>query len=116
MLKRGKLIPICPEVLGGFPTPRPDARTTGDGADVLDGKERVLESDGTDVTKKFIKGAQEVLRFAKKVGIKEAILKARSPSCGCGKIWVNGRLIDGDGVLTALLKRNGIKVITEEEI
>lgn len=116
MLKRGELIPICPELLGGFKTPRPAAWTTGDGATVLDGKEKVLELDGKDVTKMFIKGAQEVLEFAKKIGIKEAILKARSPSCGCGKIWVNKKLIDGDGVLTALLKRNGIKVITEENI
>lgn len=115
----GYLYPVCPEVLGGQPIPRPPAETKyGTGLDVLSGRVHVVNPDGSDITKEFVKGAFEVLRIAKIVGAKEAILKARSPSCGCGKIYdgsFSGKLIDGDGVTTALLKKNGIKVITDED-
>ena len=112
--KRGKLIPLCPEQLGGLPTPRaPSKIVDGDGYDVLDGRTRVVNQRSEDVTENCIRGAREVLKIAKILNVKEAILESRSPSCGCGRIYdeTSGELIEGDGVLTALLKRKGIRVI-----
>ena len=106
--KKEILIPICPEQLGGLPTPREPAEQKG---------KKVITKSGKDVTKNFKKGARQVLRIAKLFGIKKAILKQRSPSCGCGQIYdgtFSGRIIKGDGVTATLLKRNGIKVISEE--
>jgi uncharacterized protein YbbK (DUF523 family) len=90
LAKEEILIPVCPEQLGGLPTPR-------EFAEIKNG--RVITKSGKDVTENFKKGAEEVLKIAKLFGIKEAILKSRSPSCG------------ENGVLASLLKRNGIKVI-----
>ncbi len=108
------LFPVCPEVLGGLPVPRVPAEIQGgDGSDVLDGKAKVLNMDGVDVTSHFLKGADEVLRIAQTVGAKEAFLTEKSPSCGCGSIFDGSfktKFIAGDGVTAALLKRNGIKV------
>jgi uncharacterized protein YbbK (DUF523 family) len=114
------LIPLCPEQLGGLKTPRaPQEIQGGSGEDVLDGKRKVLNMDGEDVTQEFINGAEETLKIVKLFHIEEFVGKSRSPSCGCGQIY-NGtfsrELIDGDGVTTALLKRNGIRVITEEDL
>jgi uncharacterized protein YbbK (DUF523 family) len=114
LVKSGKAIPVCPEQLGGLPTPREPANLTADGFDVLKGKAKVLTESGKDVTINFVKGAREVLKLAKLLGAKKAILKARSPSCGCGKTWISGKVANGDGVTVALLKRNGIKVYSEE--
>ncbi len=118
--KKEVLIPVCPEQLGGQQTPRPDAEIKGgSGSDVLERQARVIESDGKEVTKPFVEGAEEVLKLAKIFNVKEAILKQRSPSCGSGQIYdgtFSKNLIEGDGVTTALLKRNGIKVISEEDI
>jgi len=117
--KKGNLIPICPEQLGGLSTPRTASETTGDGKEVLDGKAKVITEDKKDVTKNCIKGAEEILKIAKSLNIKEAIFKQRSPSCGSGQIYdgtFSGKLIKGDGVAAALLKRNNIKVISEEEL
>jgi len=120
LFQQGELIPVCPEQLGGQTTPRPNAEIYGGtGKDVLEGKAKVVEKDGIDVTQHFIRGAYEVLNIAKNLEIKEAILKARSPSCGCGKIYdgtFSNILIDGDGVTTALLKKYGIEVKNNEEI
>jgi uncharacterized protein YbbK (DUF523 family) len=114
------LIPLCPEQLGGLKTPRaPQEIQGGSGEDVLDGKRKVLNIDGEDVTQEFINGAEETLKIANLFHIQEFIGKARSPSCGCGQIYdgtFSRQLIDGDGVTTALLKRNGIRVITEEDL
>jgi len=106
----GKAIPVCPEQLGGLTTPRLPA-------EIRDG--RVIRADGVDVTDDFNRGAAEALYLAKLVGAKFAILKARSPSCGCGKIYdgtFSSTLISGDGVFAALCKQNGIEVKTEEDI
>jgi len=108
-------IPVCPEQLGGCPTPRiPCEIVGGTGKDVLDGKAKVITADGRDVTDNLIKGANEVLRIAKMAGVSKAILKSKSPSCGCNKIYdgsFSGKLIDGRGVTAELLKRNGIEVM-----
>ncbi|MFQ5758660.1 MAG: DUF523 domain-containing protein [Candidatus Bathyarchaeia archaeon] len=113
-VKRGELIPLCPEQLGGLPTPRPQSRIVhGNGYDVLDGRTRVVNQRSEDVTENFIRGAMEVLTIAKILNVKEAILESKSPACGCGRIYneTSDELIEGDGVLTALLKRNGIRVV-----
>jgi uncharacterized protein YbbK (DUF523 family) len=121
--KKEVLIPICPEQLGGLPTPRkPCGIFGGTGEDVLDGKAKVLSAkNGEDFTKNFIKGAEESLKIAKLFGIKEAILKQGSPSCGLGRTYqLNEKLknekVRGNGVTSALLKRNGIKVMTQEDL
>ena len=118
--KKEILIPVCPEQLGGLPTPRIPQEIQGcSGEKVLDNKCKVKNKSGEDVTKQFIKGAKETLKIAKLLGIKEFIAKSKSPSCGCGKTYdgtFSGKLIDGDGVTTALLKRNGIKVISERDL
>ena len=119
LLKKEVLIPVCPEILGGLPTPREAAEATGKGNLVLDRKAKVITESGRDVTDNFIRGAEEVLRLARVFGIKEVVFKQRSPSCGCGSIYdgtFTGRVIEGDGVVTALLKRNSIKVISEEDL
>ena len=104
------MIPICPEQLGGLSTPREPSEQRGN---------KVITKSGKDVTENFVKGAKEVLKLARLFGIKEAILKQRSPSCGYGQIYdgtFSGTVIKGDGVTTALLKINGIKVISEEDL
>ncbi len=120
LLGKEVLIPVCPEQMGGQPTPRPNSEIQGgDGLDVLYDKAKVIQVDGKDITEYFMRGADEVLRLAELYNIKEAILKQRSPSCGCGQTYdgsFSGKIIKGDGVTTALLKENGIKVITEEEL
>jgi len=121
LAKRQKLIPVCPEELGGLPIPRPPSEITGPpeagGADVLAGKARVVTRQGKDVTPYFLKGANEVLKIAQTHNAKKAIFKARSPSCGCGEIYdgtFSGRTRPGDGVTTALLKKHGIEVVSED--
>ncbi|MCD6359043.1 MAG: DUF523 domain-containing protein [Dehalococcoidia bacterium] len=114
------LIPVCPERLGGLPIPRvPQEIQGGVGDDVLDGKCRVMNKDGEDVTREFVRGAEEVLKIIKQFKSGEFIAKSASPACGCGQIYdgsFSGRLIDGDGVTTALLRRKGIKIIPEEDL
>lgn len=105
-LKDYEIIPICPEQLGGLPTPRPASEIIGD---------KVMNNEGTDVTSNYQKGAEETLKIAKLLGIKKALLKAKSPSCGNGKIYdgtFSGILTTGDGITTKLLKENNIEVIT----
>ncbi|MDO8446061.1 MAG: DUF523 domain-containing protein [Deltaproteobacteria bacterium] len=112
-----KLIPLCPEQLGGLPVPRPPAEIVGgDGDDVLDGRARVVDEEGKDITEEFLKGARESLRITKLAESKTVILKEKSPSCGIHKIYRDGVLVSGKGVLTALLLREGIKVISNEEM
>ena len=120
LLNSEKLLPVCPEQLGGLKTPRaPQEIQGGSGEDVLDEKCKVLNVEGEDVTQKFINGAVETLKIAKLFRIEEFVGKSRSPSCGCGQIYdgtFSQQLIDGDGVTTALLKRSGVRVITEEDL
>lgn len=114
LVDSGQAIPVCPERLGGLPIPRPKAEIFGgDGEDVLNGFAIVHTDDWKDVTESFVKGAEAVLKIAKDNGIRYAILRANSPSCGCGCIYngsFSGVKHGGDGVTTALLKRNGIIV------
>lgn len=114
----GKAVPVCPEQLGGCTTPRePCEIIGGDGADVLDGKCRIVSKNGEDMTERFIKGAEETLKLAKVYGAEKAVLKARSPSCGFGGIYdgtFTGKVTAGNGVTAELLIRNGIEVFSDE--
>lgn len=110
LVAEGKAIPVCPEQLGGLPTPRQPSERV---------RERVLAKDGSDVTAEFIRGAEAVLALAQLAGADEAILKAKSPSCGCGKIYdgtFSGTTIPGNGVFAELYLRAGMRVRTEEDV
>ncbi|NTV90356.1 MAG: DUF523 domain-containing protein [Clostridiales bacterium] len=113
-------IPVCPEQLGGFATPRPPAEIdNGSGGPVLEGSCCVKGKDGEDKTEKFILGAEETLKIARLCGAGKAILKARSPSCGKGVIYdgtFSGIKKAGNGVTAEILLRNGLEVITEDEL
>ncbi|MFA6410715.1 MAG: DUF523 domain-containing protein [Candidatus Buchananbacteria bacterium] len=119
-IKDKNFIPVCPEIYGGFATPRPDAEIIGgDGEKVLSGQTKVVEPDGNDVSAKFIAGAKEVLKLAQLGKVELAILKEKSPSCGSNRTYdgtFSKSLVDSNGVLTALLLQNGIKVITEDDL
>jgi uncharacterized protein YbbK (DUF523 family) len=105
------LAPVCPEQLGGLPTPRPPAQIIGgSGEDVLGGTARVLAPDGRDLTAAFLRGARETLLLCRCLGITEAILKGDSPSCGVGRIYRGTERVPGNGVTAALLIREGITV------
>jgi uncharacterized protein YbbK (DUF523 family) len=112
------LIPVCPEQLGGSPTPRPAAEICqGAGDDVLEGRARVLTAEGHDLTEAHLRGAAEVLGVARLSNTAAAVLKARSPSCGVGSIYdgtFSHRLRPGSGVTAALLAREGLELLTEE--
>lgn len=102
LLDRYRYIPVCPEQLGGLPTPRPPASLVGgDGHAVLDGHARVLDIHGRDLSPAFIRGAGMVLAIARMQGLRVALLKSNSPSCGCTPVA---------GVCAALLEREGIVV------
>lgn len=105
-------IPVCPEQLGGLPTPRePCWFVGGDGSDVLRNRASVIGVNSKkDFTKNFLQGARLTLELAKFLNIREAYLKENSPSCGVRFVWINGEKIKGQGVTTALLKNHGIKV------
>lgn len=108
LVKQGKAIPICPEQLGGLPTPRPSCEIV-----IQDGVMKVLTKEGQDCTGEFTEGAEKTLAIAQIIGADIAILQPRSPSCGCGQIYdgtFTGRLIEGDGLTAELLMENGIKV------
>ena len=104
------LVPFCPEVEGGLSIPRKPSERRG---------EKVINDAGKDVTQFFQAGAKKALAICQYLGIKIAILKERSPSCGSKQIHdgtFSNRLIKGEGVTTELLRRNGIRVISEEEL
>ena len=104
------LIPVCPEQLGGLPTPRIPAERVNN---------KVVNQAGVDVTKEYQLGAEEALKVAKLYNCKKAILKEKSPSCGCGKIYdgtFSKNLIVGNGITADLLLKNGIEIFGESEI
>ncbi|MEH6991088.1 DUF523 domain-containing protein [Cytobacillus firmus] len=119
LVEENKAITICPELLGGFSTPREPAEIIGgNGEDVLNGKAKVIEKSGKDVTELYIKGAYATLNKAKEINATVVVLKEHSPSCGSSMIYNGefiGKKLEGMGVTSALLKRNGLKVISEEQ-
>ena len=122
-LEDKEYILVCPEQLGGLSTPRNPSEiiTYGnkDGNDVLSGCTKVLSNKGIDVTKNFIRGAEETLKIAKEHNAKTAILKAGSPSCGYKKIYDGtflGNKIQGMGVTAAILNKENIALLDEDDI
>ena len=110
LVKDYHLVPVCPEQLGGLPTPRTPAERQGN---------RVITKDGRDVTAAYHRGAQEAWKLAKLFGCDTAILKARSPSCGAQGIYdgtFTGTVIPGSGVTAELLRNAGLRILTEEEL
>lgn len=104
------IVPVCPEQEGGLPTPRIPAERKG---------EKVVRRDDVDVTAEYRKGAEVALSLCRRFGISIALMKAKSPSCGAGRIYdgtFSGTLTDGDGVTVSLLSGNGIKIFTENDI
>ncbi|WP_152388229.1 2-thiouracil desulfurase family protein [Azotobacter salinestris] len=118
--RQGRLVAVCPEVAGGLPTPRPPAEIPGgQGARVLDGECGVLTVEGADVGTAFLAGAHAALQLVQEHGIRLAVLKARSPSCGNRENYDGsfaGRRVPGEGVTAALLRRHGVQVFSEEEL
>ena len=116
-LSEGRIVPFCPEVAGGLGVPRPAAEIHGiDGRSVLDGTGRVLTGAGDDVTAAFLRGAELALQAARSHGVRLAILKEGSPSCGSGFIHdgsFTGQRKVAPGVTSALLERHGIQVFNE---
>lgn len=114
-LKNKKFIMVCPEELTGLGTPRiPCELIQKENGDI-----EIINKEGKNLTKKFLNGANEVLKIAKSNNVKKAILKAKSPSCGNGLIYdgsFTSTLVVGDGITTKLLKENNIEVFTEDEI
>lgn len=110
LLARHTVVPVCPEKLGGLPTPRPPAERQGS---------RVVTAAGADVTRAYRRGAEEALRRCRVFGCEAAVLKERSPSCGCGAIYdgsFTALLTAGDGVTAELLKAEGIPVYGESRL
>lgn len=114
------LLPVCPEQLGGLPTPRPPAQfDRADGVALLKNLSRIFDSHGKDVTENFLTGAYKTLFIAQKNGIHKAILKERSPSCGVYSVYITEKgekPVSGMGVAAALLQQHGIKVYSDEEL
>lgn len=109
LVKQGKAVAVCPEVLAGLPTPRPRA-------EIKEG--RVITEHGDDVTEKFLTGAHKALQIAKHAGATKAILKRRSPSCGSGEIFdgtFSKTLVKGNGIFAKLCQESGIEVVTEKD-
>nr|WP_134653699.1 DUF523 domain-containing protein [Streptomyces sp. H23] len=116
----GRVVVFCPEVSGGLPVPRPAAEIVGgDGGDVLDGVARVLTEGGEDVSEHFVRGARLALDAAREAGVRVALLKESSPSCGSLRVY-DGRFagvrVPGHGVTTALLRRAGVRVFSEDQV
>lgn len=118
--EEGRLVPVCPELMGGLPVPRPAAEIVGgSGADVLAGRARVMTVAGEDVTVAFVDGAEAALDVARRNGCFHALLIDGSPSCGSVAIHdggFSGRRMAGSGVTAALLTMNGIDVFADHEI
>lgn len=107
LMQEHELIPVCPEIMGGLPTPRTPAERIG---------EQVITKDGQDVTEAYQRGAAETLKLARRYDCTRAILKERSPSCGSGRIYdgtFSGKQINGYGVTAELLEKNGIQTAGE---
>lgn len=120
LVEEKRAVTVCPEVLGGLPTPREPAEIIGGTAeDVLLGKARIMDRTGRDVSEMFIRGAYKTLETAREVGASLILLKQSSPSCGSTTVYdgtFTNRKIPGSGVTAALLRREGFRVISEHEI
>jgi uncharacterized protein YbbK (DUF523 family) len=120
LVRSGRAVLVCPEEEGGLGTPRPPAEVAGgDGERVLRGEARVLTDAGRDVTGEYLEGARIAVERASAAGCVAAVLKARSPACGCGAVYDGSfthTLAAGDGVAAAALRRAGLELFTDEEL
>lgn len=110
LAEQHELVPVCPEQMGGLPTPRPPAEIR---------EKRCINRLGQDVTEAFERGAQQAVYLAKALGCQAAILKSRSPSCGLGQIYdgsFSGQLIPGNGFCAQALKAAGLEVYSDEQL
>jgi uncharacterized protein YbbK (DUF523 family) len=111
-MNKGNGVAVCPETLGGLTVPRPKVEIiNGQGEDVYQGKSKVKNEKGKDVSPEMIKGALRTLQISRKLKIRTAFFKDKSPSCGFGKIYREGKLVKGEGVAAAFLRKKGIKVV-----
>ncbi|HHO75811.1 MAG TPA: DUF523 domain-containing protein [Deltaproteobacteria bacterium] len=110
-------VPVCPEQLGGLPTPRPASFFIGGGGnEVLAGGAKLMNREGSDVTNQFVNGAVYVCAIAKYLNVQYAILKENSPSCGIHQIWLEDTLIPGQGVTAAMLNQMGLCIMNEDGV
>ena len=114
-----EIIPVCPETASGMPSPRPSQEFRGGTAsEVIAGKASIVNEKGTDVTSEFLNGS--LMEMVKCIETEPlpllAILKSKSPACGHGKVYLDGKLTTGNGVFAELLERAGVKVISEEDL
>jgi len=110
LVATGRAVSVCPEVLGGLPTPRESVELRAG---------RAICRSGCDVTAEFLAGAQAALELGLVRGCRRAIVKSRSPSCGCGQVYdgsFSGALVPGDGLFTKLLKEYGFNIRTEVDL
>jgi uncharacterized protein YbbK (DUF523 family) len=113
-----RLVPVCPETMGGLPTPRPAAEVLAGDGDSGGGR-RVVTGDGSDVTDAYARGAAATVLLARAVGAADAVLKARSPSCGCHQVYdgsFSRRLVPGLGITAAALVAAGVRVHSDEDV
>ena len=119
-IAEGRVVPLCPEVAGGLPTPRAAAEIPGgQGVEVLDGSARVITTEGDDVSAEFLSGARQALALVQQHDIRIAVLKANSPSCGNLLTYdgtFSGVKVSGEGVTAALLSRHGVRVFNESQL
>jgi len=107
----GDIVPVCPEQLGGLPTPRPPSSICGgDGKTVLAGRCRLLNDRGEDTTDNYLRGARATLEVARLVGATRALLRENSPSCGVAFTNADWKCVPGSGVTAALLEEAGLEV------
>lgn len=120
LVEENKAMIVCPELLGGFQTPREPAEIKGGtGEDVLNGDAVILTKSGEDVTDLYIKGAYKTLEIARQIQADTVILKENSPSCGSSNIYngsFSGQKIAGNGITAALLKKEGFRVMSEHQL
>ncbi len=114
LVENGSAFPLCPELLGGLTVPRPRCEMKRRD----DGSIEIVGEDNRFYTEDFIRGASAALEIAKMKNITHAVLKSKSPSCGCGLIYdgtFTGKLVDGNGITAELFLKSGITIFTEEE-
>jgi len=113
------LIPVCPEVAGGLPTPRIPAELCQPASQVIQTKQGIKNQDGLDITAKFIIGAKASLKELKTAGCESVILKSGSPSCGVGNIYngkFTGVLTEGNGIFAHMCIEDNIRVISSDDV
>ncbi|TLX57989.1 DUF523 domain-containing protein [Stutzerimonas nosocomialis] len=119
-IAEGRVVPLCPEVAAGLPTPRPPAEIRGAGGGaVLRGQAQVVDARGNDVSEAFVRGAEQALALVREQRIRVAVLTERSPSCGSSLIYdggFGGVTRPGEGATTALLREHGVAVFNEEQL